>query len=355
MNEAFWNKRNVFITGHTGFKGGWLSLWLTKMGANVYGYSLRPKNNSKSFFRIIKLEKAIKKSTFGNILNYTQLKKEINIAKPSIIIHLAAQPLVRNSYIDPIETYNVNVLGTVNILDIARKSKTVKGIINVTSDKCYEIKKNNFFYKENSLLGGHDPYSSSKSCSEILTSSFRDSFFKDKKICVATVRSGNVIGGGDWSVDRLVPDFFKAIYSKKNFIIRNPKAIRPWQHVLEPLHGYILLSEKLLGQKNKQFYSSAWNFGPDKNSFETVNFVTKYLSKSFIYKKIKVKKSKSFKETLVLKINSEKARKYLLWKSRWSLTQALDNTIRWYESYIDKKDMLNFSLEQIEIYTKNKF
>ena len=240
----FWMNKKVLVTGHTGFKGGWLSLWLSHLGADVLGYSLKP-NVKKNFFNAVNLSNEIN-SIIGNIKDYNKLKKVINKYRPEIIFHMAAQPLVIDSYEDPRNTYETNVMGTLNILEAIRSDKGTKAFINITTDKCYLNNSSKKDFIESDPLGGHDPYSSSKACSEILTSSFRDSFFKNKNNTnIATARAGNVIGGGDWSKNRIIPDILNSIYSSKKINIRNPLSIRPWQHVLEPLYGYMLLAEKL--------------------------------------------------------------------------------------------------------------
>ncbi len=243
VNSSFWNNKKVFLTGHTGFKGSWLSLWLQSMGAKVKGYALEAPTNPSLF-----LEAGVEKdmmSTIGDIRNLEFLKKEMVSFNPEILIHMAAQPLVRFSYVDPVETYTTNVIGTVNVLEAARLCKNIKAIVSVTSDKCYENKEWSWGYRENEPLGGHDPYSSSKVCAELVTSAYRRSFFHtDGTASIASARAGNVIAGGDWAEDRLIPDILRAFEQKKPVIIRNPLSTRPWQHVLEPLSGYLVLAEQ---------------------------------------------------------------------------------------------------------------
>ena len=276
INYNFWSGRSVFLTGHTGFKGGWLALWLTEMGAKVYGYSLDA-TTSPNFFKIVNLKDKIENSTIGDIRNLSDLIKSIKAAKPSIIFHMAAQAIVRKSYDDPIETYTTNVIGTVNILEAARKVDTVEAIINITTDKCYENKEWNRPYQETDRLGGFDPYSSSKACSELVTDAYRNSFLKTE-IKVATARAGNVIGGGDWAQDRLLPDFFRSITNNEVLHIRSPDAVRPWQHVLDPLSGYLILAEKLI--KNGNNFAGSWNFGPDESGSKTVMWILDRISKN---------------------------------------------------------------------------
>lgn len=349
MTNNFWKNRRVFVTGHTGFKGSWLSLWLTRLGAKVYGYSLTPKRNN-SLFNILKLEKIIHSSKIGNILNLKTLEKAILDANPSIVFHLAAQPLVSEGYKYPLSTYKVNVIGTLNILEILKKNKSIKAILNITSDKCYEINNYNKTFRESDKLGGLDPYSSSKACSEILTSTYYKSYFKNKNIAVATARSGNVIGGGDWSENRLIPDFFKCLKKNHELLIRSPDSIRPWQHVLEPLKGYLSLAEKLTNDNQK--FSRAWNFGPKRNNYKTVLWIVKFLSKNINNNNYKIKSENFIDETKILKINSSDAIKYLGWKNKWEIKETLNQTLDWYMSFESKKNMLDFSIKQIDLYQR---
>ena len=257
INLKFWQNRSVFLSGHTGFKGGWLALWLTDMGAKVHGYSLGTKSNP-SFFKETKLKEKLASSTIDDIQNLSALKSSMTFANPSLIIHMAAQSLVLESYNNPVETFRTNIIGTANILEAARKINTVEAIVNITSDKCYENKEQLEPYLENDKLGGHDPYSSSKACAELISNAYRNSFLNECGIKIATVRAGNVIGGGDWAPNRLIPDLLRSIDSGKKLFIRSPNSVRPWQHVLEPLSGYLLLAEKLLTEGNN--YGEAWNF-----------------------------------------------------------------------------------------------
>jgi CDP-glucose 4,6-dehydratase len=348
MNFDFWKNRNVFLTGHTGFKGGWMAIWLLKMGAKVYGYSLSPPT-IPSFFTTTKLEKYLTKSVIANILDLKKLLQEMEEAKPSIVIHMAAQSLVRESYNKPLETFMTNVIGTANVLEITRKIKTVKAIINVTSDKCYENQERILPYNENDILGGNDPYSSSKACAELVTNSYRKSFFKDSNIRIASVRSGNVIGGGDWAIDRLVPDFFRALNSGSTLRIRYPNAIRPWQHVLEPLSGYLKLAEKLLIKGDK--YVGAWNFGSKKTESKPVSWVVEYLCSKVPDVSWKIEKKNLLNESELLNLNSSKSITSLGWRNYWKLKTALNKTIEWYQAWNNKKeDMMKFTKNQISAY-----
>ena len=270
INNQFWGKKKILITGHTGFKGTWLSLWLNKLSADVYGISLPPPKNEKNLFNLVKLKKNIN-SYFIDIRKKKKLEKTIIKIKPEIIFHLAAQPLVKESYKNPFNTIDTNILGTVNLLEICRKHKFVKTIIVITTDKVYENREQKKPYDENSKLGGFDPYSSSKACVELIVSSYRNSYFKKKGVSIATARAGNVIGGGDWSANRIIPDAVNAWGKNKSLIIENPKSTRPWQHVLDSLYGYLLLAQKI--SKNHKL-SGAYNFGPlNKKQYSVLDII----------------------------------------------------------------------------------
>ena len=346
IEKKFWKGRSVFITGHTGFKGGWLALWLNEMGAKVYGYSLSPKAK-KNFFKITNLEKKIYKSFVSfDIRDIKNLKKKLKYSRPSIIFHLAAQPIVRDSYVDPLNTLSTNIIGTANVFEAAREVDSVKIIINVTSDKCYENNENKQSFHENSSLGGRDPYSGSKACAEIITKVYEKSFFTNNKIKLASVRAGNVIGGGDWSTDRLIPDIFRASFNKKKLLIRSPRSTRPWQHVLEALNGYILLAEKL-SESNK--FIGAWNFGPEKKDEKKVSWIVDYLCKKTKGKWKIDKKSKPY-EANILKLNSQKARTKLKWKTKLNAKETLDITCDWYQASYRGENMFDISRQQIISY-----
>ena len=349
VNSNFWFKKSVFLTGHTGFKGGWLALWLSEMGANVFGYSLEAPT-IPNFFTTTNLAERLEKSIIGDVCDASTLNAAMISAKPSIIIHMAAQPLVRESYNSPIQTFMTNVMGTINLLEAARKIETVKVIVNITTDKCYANKEKSIPYFENDTLGGYDPYSSSKACSEIASSAYRDSFLYDKKISLATVRAGNVIGGGDWASDRLIPDFFKALDSKKILYIRYPNAIRPWQHVLDPLSGYLILAQKLYEKGGE--YAEAWNFGPENNDEKSVSWIIKKLSKKFPSVRWELDSQRQPHEATLLKLDISKAKSKLGWFPRWSLETALENTSDWYEAYKNKESMADFSIKQINDYKR---
>jgi CDP-glucose 4,6-dehydratase len=347
INSKFWKNRSVFLTGHTGFKGGWLSLWLSALGANVHGYSLKP-FTKLNFFTETGLKDRLCFSTFSDIRNFEKLTSAVKLSKPSVVFHMAAQSLVRESYKNPIDTYSTNLVGTLNLFEVIRNVDTVKAIINVTSDKCYENKETNISYKENDILGGSDPYSNSKACSELLSSAYKKSFFLNQGIQLATVRAGNVIGGGDWATDRLVPDYFRSLESGKELLIRSPNAIRPWQHVLDPLAGYIKLAENLVNYGDR--FSGAWNFGPEDNNDKSVMFLINELNKK--YKKInfRIVDNEKYHESKILKLDISKAKSKLGWLPRFSFDQALASTVDWYEAYKNRESLLNFSLKQINNY-----
>jgi len=347
IEPSFWKGRSVFVTGHTGFKGGWLTLWLTEMGANVHGFSLEAPT-SPNFFDIINLKNKMQNSTTGDIRKLSSIKNSIHNAKPSVIFHMAAQPLVRQSYLDPIETFMTNLIGTINIYEAARETETVKAIINITTDKCYENQEKDYPYNENDRLGGYDPYSSSKSCSEIATSAYRNSFFSELGIQLASVRAGNVIGGGDWARDRLFTDFFRSIENNKTLRVRSPNAIRPWQHVLDPLSGYIILAENLVTKGSN--FAEAWNFGPEQSGAKSVSWVLDRFCKKFPNFKWQVENIKQPHEATILKLDISKAKTKLGWRPRWSLDKAIDNTIIWHQAFRENTNMYDFSLNQIKLF-----
>lgn len=345
----FWKDKKVLVTGHTGFKGSWLSVYLSNMGAKVLGYALPPPSNP-SLFEVCKLDKKIK-SHFGDIRNYAELFEVSKTFQPDIVLHLAAQALVRPSYEDPIETYSTNVMGTVHVLEVARKLPSVKVVVNITSDKCYENIEKPIAYKESDRLGGHDPYSNSKACSELVSSAYRDSFFcKDPNKVLATVRAGNIIGGGDWAHARLIPDCIRSLQEKKDIVIRNPKAVRPWQHVLEPVFGYALLTEKLWSEPEK--FSGAWNFGPEDASCVSVETVVDKMIKNWGSGSYSVTPS-DLHEAQMLKLDSTKAKTSLGWRPRWDLNKTVESLIDWYQRFYNNEDMYKITTRQIEDYEKH--
>lgn len=347
MNAEFWQGKSVFITGHTGFKGGWLAIWLHQMGARVHGYALAP-DTTPNLFAVANVEDALAGHTIADIRDAQALNAAISAAKPEIVLHLAAQPLVRYSYEEPVETFSTNVMGTVNLFEAVRKVDSVKAVVNVTTDKCYENREWVWPYREEEAMGGHDPYSSSKACSEIVTAAYRRSFLAEQGVAVASARAGNVIGGGDWSVDRLVPDFLKAMDAKHPLLIRSPNAIRPWQHVLEPLSGYITLAENLYRQPGE--YAEAWNFGPSDDDAQTVQWIVEQLVAATPSASWQVDGKPQVHEANYLKLDSSKARSRLNWKPRWNLKSALDKTIEWHVAWRDGQDMRQVTLAQIRAY-----
>jgi CDP-glucose 4,6-dehydratase len=325
--------KKVLVTGHTGFKGTWLSFWLTKLGAQVIGISDKV-ITSPAHFELLKIDM---QSFMIDIRNKEALNDKIQAINPDIVFHLAAQSLVRYSYLNPVETFQTNVMGTVNILEACRLQPSVKAIVVVTSDKCYENLESGRTYSETDPMGGYDPYSSSKGCAELVVSSYRNSFFNlddfgyKHHVLVASARAGNVIGGGDWSTDRLIPDIIRAAVVKKEVIIRNPQAVRPWQHVLEPVYGYLLLGAKLLaGEKS---FASAWNFGPRHNEVMNVNEVLNHARSLWNDVKYKIEKDEKMHEAQLLMLDCSKANDVLNWHPVWNTEQAIYHTINWYREY----------------------
>ena len=348
--KKFWKGKKVFITGHTGFKGSWMCILLNMLSSRIYGYSLKPKKIS--LFNQANCKKFIKKNYYENINDVKKLEKRINDVKPDILFHLAAQPLVSQSFIDPLETFNTNIIGTINVLNSVRKNKSLKSVVIITTDKVYKIKKTNKYYSEKDELGGKDPYSASKVCAEIVTLSYINSFFKKTNIKnkISTARSGNVIGGGDYSKNRLIPDVIKIINSKKIFELRNPNHIRPWQHVIEPILGYLNLAQSQY-QKKIIHINPNWNFGPNKKSFVKVIDIIKKIQK--IKKiKVKIKTKQNFFETEVLKLDSKKAKKFLKWYPKWDLNKSISNVIEWNDLFRKNKNAKKICEDQITNYLK---
>ena len=345
MNKLFgqiYKKRKVLITGHTGFKGSWLALWLSRMGAKVSGYALAP-STSPSHFDLIDLDF---QSIIGDIRDADNIRNIIAKEQPEIVFHLAAQPLVRKSYREPVETFSTNVMGTVNLLEACRQVQALKAVVVITSDKCYENTEHQQAYSENDALGGYDPYSASKGCAEIVTSSYRRSFFSLKdygtkhKVLVSTTRAGNVIGGGDWSEDRLIPDIVKTVNKKEKVLIRNPYSTRPWQHVLEPLSGYLMLGQKLL--EGKCEFAEPWNFGPEMEQSFTVEYIVKNLQK--YWNKIKfdlATESSDLHEANVLNLDCSKAFQKLGWRPIWNVAKTLEMTADWYKSFYEQGKVIS--------------
>ncbi len=352
FDNSFFQNKKVFITGHTGFKGSWLCLWLHSLGAVVTGYALQPPT-TPSLFEICRIEKLVT-SLMGDVTDGQSLAAAMDAVQPEIIIHMAAQSLVRESYKLPVKTYATNVMGTVNLLEAVRTCKTVRVVINVTSDKCYENREWPQGYREEEPLGGRDPYSSSKACSELVTAAYRNSFFHPDMydahgIGIATARAGNVIGGGDWASDRLIPDCVRALLKGEKIIIRNPRAVRPWQHVLEPLSGYLLLTEKLY--KEGPRYAGAWNFGPLDDDAKPVEWLVERLcAKWGENASYAIDTRKHTHEANYLKLNCSKARSELGWRPRWNLERALDSVIEWTRAFKEGKDLTELCLNQVKEY-----
>ena len=350
MNK-FWKDKRVLITGHTGFKGSWLSLWLNLLGAKVSGYALSPPTEP-SLFEINSATDILHSNTIADIRDIDLLIDVFNQQQPEVVFHLAAQPLVRESYYDPLGTFSTNVMGTVHVLETARRTDSVRVLVNVTTDKCYQNREWQWGYRENDRLGGHDPYSSSKTCSEVITESYRKSFFSGQNnncLQLASARAGNVIGGGDWASDRLIPDAIRAYMSNSTLIIRNPDSTRPWQHVLEPLSGYLLLAEKLWTHGRQ--YSRAWNFGPDQTDCCSVGSVADRIC-TMLGEPAQWTHDKSEQpsESGFLSLDSTLAHTLLGWSPTWQLQAALSNTIEWYRAYLQNKDMKAITLEQIRAF-----
>jgi len=348
--NGIYRNKNILITGHTGFKGSWLSLWLQKLGAKLIGYSIDIPTKP-SHFELLDLKM---KTVFGDIRNLNMLNEIIGKYKPEIVFHLAAQPLVKLSYKEPIKTLETNIMGTANVFESCRHINSVKAIINITSDKCYENKEWLWGYRENDPMGGYDPYSVSKGCSELITSAYRNSFFnidkykKTHNILLASCRAGNVIGGGDWAVYRLLPDIIKAARKDEPVKIRNPYSTRPWQHVLEPLYGYLLLGQKLL--EGKKEFAGAWNFGPNENGDTTVKEVAEYCKQ--YWDKINfelLNLDNKLHEANFLKLDCSKANLRLGWYSKWNIRKTLEKTINWYKKYYEN-NIINTSKDLMEYF-----
>jgi CDP-glucose 4,6-dehydratase len=355
MIEDFYKNKKVLLTGHTGFKGSWLCMLLKHLGADIYGYALEPPTKP-NLFELCKIDNIIH-STIGDIRDFKKLTETLKSIQPEIIIHMAAQAIVMESYKNPVETYDINVMGTIKLLEAIRSLSSVKAVVNVTTDKCYENKEWHWGYRENDHLGGYDPYSSSKACSEIVTAAYRRSFFQPPASSfqlpgIATARAGNVIGGGDWAADRLIPDFIRSIEKKEKIIIRSPNSIRPWQHVLEPLRGYLVLAEALYNAGDK--YADAWNFGPNDEDAKNVEWIVKYLCESWGNGAAYTIDSKPQPhEATYLKLDCSKAKAVLNWHPRWSLRTALDNIVEFTKAYINKEDLEKICTNQIKNYLKD--
>lgn len=354
VNSAFWNGKKVFLTGHTGFKGSWLSLWLQSLGANVMGYSLQPPTQP-NLFELAQVERGMT-SVIGDIRDLAHLQQVMQDFQPEIVIHMAAQPLVRQSYKTPVDTYSVNVMGTANLLEAVRqtnlKNPSVKAVVNITSDKCYENREWVWGYREQDALGGYDPYSSSKACAELVANCFRNSFFNpadyaEHGVALATTRAGNVIGGGDWAADRLIPDILRALLASEPVVIRNPKATRPWQHVLEPLNGYLMLAERLYTDGTA--YAEGWNFGPNDINVQPVSWIASQLCRLWggePWHQVEPQ-SGQVHENTYLKLDCSKAQAKLGWSPRLDLKTTLQWIVDWTQAYQSGAEMRRYTEAQI--------
>ncbi|MDB4035271.1 CDP-glucose 4,6-dehydratase [Pseudomonadales bacterium] len=341
----FWKGKKVFLTGHTGFKGGWLTLWLSSLGAKVHGYALGPPTPT-NFYSVANIHSRLASNIVADVRDSSTLARGMMQIQPDIIFHMAAQPLVRQSYNEPVETYATNVMGTVNLLEAVRKTSSVKAVVNVTTDKCYENREWVWSYRENEAMGGYDPYSSSKGCAELITAAYRQSFLANAGVAVASARAGNVIGGGDWAIDRLLPDVLRSIENGRPAAIRNPYAIRPWQYVLEPLNGYLQLAQKLF--EDGLEYAEGWNFGPSSEDAKPVRWlVEQIVSQWGEGANWQLDDTVQLHEANSLKLDSSKAQSRLGWRPKWTLIQALEQVVSWQKAHLGGVDMEEFSLEQI--------
>ena len=352
MNIDFWRGKRVFMTGHTGFKGSWLSLWLQQLGVDLTGYALSPPTNP-SLFDVAKVGEELH-SLIADIRDSETLAKAMREAQPDIVIHMAAQSLVRYSYAHPVETYATNVMGTVHSLEAVRQTDSARAVVIVTSDKCYDNKEWPWGYRENEPMGGYEPYSNSKGCAELVTAAYRNSFFNPAKytehgVALASARAGNVIGGGDWAAGRLIADVVRAIQAGPPVNIRSPHAIRPWQHVLEPLSGYLALAEKLYMEGPA--YAEGWNFGPTDDDAKSVQWIVEqFTSKWGQDATWQLDKDPHPHEAHYLKLDCSKARAKLAWHPKWQLPDTLASIVAWHKAYLEKADMKTFTLRQISQY-----
>lgn len=354
MTNFFCGKR-VFVTGHTGFKGSWLCLWLSRLGAEVTGYALDPPT-SPNLFELAHVGDLLR-SHIADIRNAEKLSVLMCEAQPDIVFHLAAQPLVRDSYKNPLETYETNVMGTAHLLEAVRKCPSVRAVVNVTTDKCYENQERPLGYRENDRLGGFDPYSSSKACSELVTAAYRSSFFNPQEyeqhgVAIATARAGNVIGGGDWAADRLVPDIIRSVLKDDVVIIRNPHAVRPWQYVLEPLRGYLALARRLYEAGPE--YGEGWNFGPSDDDAKPVEWIVSRMCQLWDENSCyEIDDGNHPHEAHYLRLDCSKARTKLDWQPRWNLDKTLDSIIEWTRQYCSGNNLRTVCMKQINEYTES--
>lgn len=344
VTPAFWGRKRVFLTGHTGFKGSWLSLWLQKLGAELTGFALEP-NATPSIFEVADVARGMT-SIIGDIRDPDCLQKALSASQAQIVLHMAAQALVGEGYRDPLGTYATNVQGTANLLEAVRNTPGIQAVIVVTSDKCYDNKEWPWPYRENEALGGHDPYSSSKACAELVTAAYRDSFLAQSGVAVASARAGNVFGGGDWSANRLIPDLLTSFSARQPARLRRPHSVRPWQHVLEPLAGYLILAERITASPT---LAGAWNFGPSDGDCLTAGEIANRLASLWGGNAGWQPENSQFpREAGMLRLDSSRAKQYLGWQPRWPLDTALAAAISWHKSWSTATDMHSFSLQQIE-------
>jgi CDP-glucose 4,6-dehydratase len=347
MKREFWQGKRVFLTGHTGFKGSWMALWLADKGAEVHGYALNPPTEP-NLFTVANLQACLASSTIADIRDGDTLVRAMQVAHPDIVLHMAAQSLVRYSYDAPVETYSVNVMGTVNLLEAVRHATSVKAVVNVTTDKCYENREWVWPYRENEAMGGFDPYSSSKACSELVTAAYSRSFLEPEGKYLASARAGNVIGGGDWAIDRLIPDFLRALDTHQTLTIRSPLATRPWQNVFEPLSGYLTLAEKLYIEG--QSFAEPWNFGPEEADARPVHWIVEYLCSKVPGATWQYDASPQLHEAKSLKLDSSKAKAQLGWRPTWDLQTALNMTLAWHQAWKQASEMATISVQHIHEY-----
>lgn len=348
MTHGSWVGRRVFVTGHTGFKGSWLCAMLARAGASVHGFALEPPT-TPSLFEAARIRETLDAHVIGDIRDAGSVQLAMAAARPDLVFHLAAQSLVRYGYREPIETYAVNVLGTVNVLEAARSCANLRAVVSVTTDKCYENREWAWGYREIEALGGADPYSSSKACAELVTAAYRRSFLAERGVAVATARAGNVIGGGDWATDRLIPDFFRAADAGRTLEVRYPAATRPWQHVLEPLTGYLRLASALLDKQEGA--ADAWNFGPSDADVQPVSAILDHLCGRMAGTAWQAKGEKHLHEAALLRLDSSKARRALGWSPVWNLPSALDHTLAWHQAWRGGSDMQNVCMSQIKAHS----
>jgi CDP-glucose 4,6-dehydratase len=351
IEPAFWTGKRVLLTGHTGFKGSWLSLWLQRMGAELHGLALAPPTEP-ALFDVARVGTGMASSTIADIRDFDLVHGVFKKAKPEIVIHMAAQPLVRLSYHMPVETYATNVMGTVHVLEAARQVNGVQAVVNITTDKCYENKEWAWAYREDEPMGGYDPYSNSKGCAELVTSAYRRSFMADAAVNLASARAGNVIGGGDWAADRLIPDTLRALQKGEAIRIRNPRSVRPWQHVLEPLSGYLVLAQ-LLSLDDGRRYAEGWNFGPRQEDAREVQWIVNRMIRKWGSGDLAIESGTPLHEAHYLKLDISKAAASLNWFPRWTLDRALDKIIEWHRAWIRGADMREMCHLQIAEFTNS--